>query len=442
LHSTVSRASIPLVEEAAAREVAASPPKRLFTWQVRIFSLLWLAYASYYLCRLNFAAAQPAILKDFPELTKATIGAIPSVYSAVYAVGQLVNGQLSVRLGARRMMSVAMVAAGLANVALSQVSSYPLMMALWGLNGWAQSAGWSLAVGTMASWTPAARRGSVIGLLSTCYMLGNVFAWLLAGAMVEKHGWRAAFAVPGLIIVPMGVLLALLLRNRPEDAGFAPVVETPRTEAKVEAEHLPAREVLRMTFGNRVLLVLAGAFFCSNAVRYAFMNWTIQYMAAFHGEELGNSVFKAVALPLIGIPGAVGAGWASDRFFGGRRAPLASIMLFTLAALCVCFGFVPRGQTLLAMTMLGVAGFLIYGPDMLMSGAATVDFSHPRAAAAATGLTMSSGALGAVFSGAGIGWVLDQTHGEWMIAFWVLAGLALIPAVLMATLWNAKPKGA
>jgi sugar phosphate permease len=55
---------------------------------------------------------------------------------------------------------------------------------------------------------------------------------------------------------------------------------------------------------------------------------------------------------------------------------------------------------------------------------------------------MSAGALGAVFSGSGVGWVLDQAHGEWSLAFYVLAGLALIPAIMMTTLWNAKPKGA
>ncbi len=279
-----------------------TPAPQLFRWQARIFSLLWLAYASYYLCRLNFSAAQPAILKDFPEWTDAKIGLIPSVYAAVYAVGQFVNGQLAVRLGARRMMTIAMVCAGSANVAFSQVSSYPVMLVLWGLNGWAQSAGWSLAVGTMASWTRPSRRGFVIGLLSTCYMFGNVFAWLLAGTLANHYGWRTVFAVPGFVLLPMAALFAVFLRNRPEDAGLPPVVETERvptssaTPAAAEAslDHLTAGQVLRMTLSNRVLWVLATAFFCSNAVRYAFMNWSIQYIARFHGEPLGNSTFKAV----------------------------------------------------------------------------------------------------------------------------------------------------
>jgi sugar phosphate permease len=55
---------------------------------------------------------------------------------------------------------------------------------------------------------------------------------------------------------------------------------------------------------------------------------------------------------------------------------------------------------------------------------------------------MSTGAAGAIFSGAGVGWLRDMTGGEWSLVFYVLAGLALIPALLMASLWNVKPKAA
>ena len=66
----------------------------LRSWQLRIFWLLWGAYASYYLCRVNFAVAQPAILKEFPGWTNAKIGTIPSVYAIFYAVGTSSTGHL------------------------------------------------------------------------------------------------------------------------------------------------------------------------------------------------------------------------------------------------------------------------------------------------------------------------------------------------------------
>ena len=158
------------------------------------------------------------------------------------------------------------------------------------------------------------------------------------------------------------------------------------------------------------------------------------------GAASKTAPLTAVMIPLIGSLGALFAGWASDSLFGKRRAPVCFIMLLGLAAVCATMTFVPKGDWIMATVVLSLAGFMIYGPDMLMSGAATVDLSHPKAASMATGLTMSLGALGAIFSGVGIGYLKDMAHGNWNLVFWVLAAMPLIPALLLIPIWNARPK--
>src|SRR5512147_2090241 len=93
-----------------------APDQRLRSYQLEVFWLLWSAYASYYLCRINFAVAQPAILKEFPSWTGTQIGSIPSAYALAYAVGQLVNGALGQRYGTRRMITGALLVASFSNV--------------------------------------------------------------------------------------------------------------------------------------------------------------------------------------------------------------------------------------------------------------------------------------------------------------------------------------
>ncbi len=414
-------------------------------WQYRIFTLLWTGYASYYLCRLNFSVAQPAIMEAF-DWSSAQVGGIPSVYATFYAIGQFVNGQLADRFGPRRMMTTALSVAVLCNVGMAFADSYTMMLVLWAINGYAQSAGWTLVVQTAANWSKVERRGAILGVISTCYAVGNVLAWLLAGFLVDGIGWRAAFAVPALIALPVAIAIGVFLRNDPRDAGLPRIRDDISDEDEVDEDGnarapIGTFAMLKMTLANPILWVLALGFFCNNSVRYAFMNWAVQYMADFHGRSITGSAMMAVALPLIGALGAMSAGWISDTVFGKRRAPVCAIALGLLALLCVAFVQVPQGNWQLATVMLGVAGFLIYGPDMLMSGAATIDFAHPRAAAAATGFTMATGAAGSIFSGAGVGWLRDTTGGEWDLVFYVLAGLSLIPALLMLTIWNAKPKG-
>ena len=169
-----------------------APAARLKSAQLEVFCLLWAAYASYYLCRVNFAVAQPAILKEFPTWTSAQIGTIPSIYAAVYALGQIVNGTLSQRYGVRRLMTMALVVAGVTNLLFAFTSSFGSMRLLWAVNAFGQSAGWSLMVQVLANWNTAARRGTLIGRLSTCYAFGNVLSWLLAGYLCDALGWRAA----------------------------------------------------------------------------------------------------------------------------------------------------------------------------------------------------------------------------------------------------------
>lgn len=415
-------------------------------WQRRVFWLLWTAYASYYLARVNFAVAQPAILAEFPSWTAAQVGAIPSTYAAFYAAGQFVNGVIGQRLGARRMMTLALAVAAAANLAFSMASSYETMLLLWAINGFAQSAGWSLVVQTMSNWTLSRQRGTVIGLLSTCYQIGNAASWILAGRLCTTAGWRSAFLVPSLILVPVAIVFALLLRNTPQEVGLGSIRDDVQTgDASDDGRDvgpLPLRRLLGEVLLNRVLWVLGIGYFCMNAVRYAFMNWSVQYMADFQGRSIQGSAFTSVVIPVVGAVGAVSAGWVSDRWFGRRRAPVCALMLLGLAGVCLSFTWVPSGGWILATMLLGAAGFLVFGPDMLMSGAASVDASHPRAAAAATGMIMSLGATGAIFSGAGVGWLKDLAHGDWGLVFGVLAGLSLLAALVMATLWNARPKGA
>ncbi len=157
----------------------------LRAWQLRIFWLLWTAYASYYLCRVNFAVAQPLILREFPDWTAAQIGLIPSIYAMCYAVGQIVNGTLGERFGARRLMTMALVGAAATNILFSMTSSFAMMLVLWAINGYAQSAGWSLLIQTLSDWNTSERRGTLVGLIST----------FTRSATSSRGSWRASSAI-------------------------------------------------------------------------------------------------------------------------------------------------------------------------------------------------------------------------------------------------------
>ncbi len=416
-----------------------------------VFAITWSTYFTYYLCRMNFSVAMPMILDDpeFAHWDEAMIGVIPSVYSLFYAIGQFVNAQFGSRFGARRMMIIGVSVIATINILYANLSDYYLMLGLWAINGYCQSIGWPMIVQTISNWFRSGRRGTVMGAVSTCYSWGNAGAWLLSGWLCAEFGWRSSFWIPGLIMVPIAIVYLIFMRNTPEEAGLPhirddeePLTDDAAGTGKSEMDEWTIWKVMKVTLANKVLWLLAMSYFCFNAVRYAFMYWTPTYFKVFHEVDIKKGAFLAVAFPLIGSTGQIFAGWVSDKLMGGRRAPVCTVMLVFLALLCLAFIPLAPGETLMATIVVAAAGFMIYGPDAILTGAAAIDVAHPRAAASAAGFIMAMGNLGAfLYSGFGVGLILVLTDRNWTAVFISLAVLSILAAGMAALLWNEKPKG-
>ena len=90
-----------------ATTTARSPSLLASTPGTTLF-VLWTTYASFYFCRVNFGPAVPAIQKEL-GFTAIEVGFLLGAVKVGYALGQLVNGQLTERYGARRILTTGMI---------------------------------------------------------------------------------------------------------------------------------------------------------------------------------------------------------------------------------------------------------------------------------------------------------------------------------------------
>jgi OPA family glycerol-3-phosphate transporter-like MFS transporter len=347
-------------------------------------------------------------------------------------------------------LAVFILTLGVAPISADSRTILPCMALFWGANGFFQAMGWPPMVRMMAHWYKAEHRGNVMGLLGTCYQFGGAFASLLTlfltGYYVTRfHGdWRSAFLVPAVLFAVVGAAFWLLARNRPEDVGLPPV-----DPDDVHPEHgghsAPpsiARNVLR-TLTNRYLWVVAGAFLLLDFNRYGFINWLPNFLKQqnlAHSSALMEN-FKLIAkvciLPLAGSLGAVTAGWATDRFFQSRRAPVIAILLALLGLLSIVFPFVPADNTAAVITIVALIGFCTYGPHILMVGHAAQDFGKKSGAAGAAGFIDAVGYIGASLAGVGAGALIGQ-HG-YRVAFVLFGVAAILGALLASVIWTVAP---
>ncbi len=169
-------------------------------WRKRIFLTTWITYGTFYLCRVNLSIAVPGIMGEF-GYSKTAMGAIMTALLIAYAAGQFINGQMGDKFGARRLITLGIIASALLNIAFGFSPGITVMIAIWALNGYFQSMGWAPTVKTIANWFPPNMRGKMGGLLGSSYQIGNAFTWALSGFVVGLFGWRWAFWIPAALFI-------------------------------------------------------------------------------------------------------------------------------------------------------------------------------------------------------------------------------------------------
>jgi sugar phosphate permease len=416
--------------------------KKLRYWRKRVFISLWIAYASFYLCRVNISIAIPGILEEY-NITKTAMGAVLTALFFAYAVGQFINGQLGDKFGARKLLTFGAIVSAILNLVFAVLPGIISLMALvWGLNGYFQSMGWSPSTKTIANWFPLKMRGKITGLFGSCYQFGNAASWALAGFVVGMFGWRFAFVIPAIVFIVVAIQWYINGRDAPEELGLPTVEEC--NDGVMEQkdcqkdEHLGFRYTIRTVLGNPRIWMVGFSLFGLNIIRYGFMVWAPTYMFEVEKATISTAAYKALAIPLAGSLGALYAGWASDKFFKSRRAPIMVIMLAGLMGLTILYPQLKHFHWIWSLLCLIAIGFTIYGPHVMICATIPMDYASRKAAASAAGFIDGFGYFGAALTGVISGFLVDNYGWNAAFYFWVVGVFMAI--VLMAFQWNYLPK--
>ena len=424
-------------EAPASREIRA----RYRPYQARIFAATWLAYAGYYFCRKAFYVVK-ADLADTLGLTPMDLAHLGTAYLVAYMVGQFSSAYFGRRLGPKLLLLAGMGISVACNVAFGLSNGFWTVLLFLSVNGLAQGTGWPGCIGSLAHWFRRTERGSVLGVWATCYQVGSVVASSFAAFLLGLAGWRWSFFGASLVLLAVWALVLWLHPSRPEDVGLPPVEDEDEPRTPKESRGTGGREPLGWSAGVVATILTMGLiYFCIKFLRYALWSWAPFFLRRSYelaGDEAGylSTVFDAC-----GFVGVLAAGFVSDRVFRGRRSFLCFLML---ALMTLSFaGMYLWGSTgVLEFTVaMGLAGFMLYGPDSLISGVGAIDVGSKRGALAAAGIINGMGSIGPVFQEELIGWMYRRHDGSLLPIFLVFVSVALAGTLLMGALWIAGRSG-
>lgn len=424
-------------ETAAARPVL--PPgygaRRGLNW-----SVVGLLYTRFYMCRYNLSIANKPMSDEF-GFSKGDMGDILGAQFYAYAIGQVVNGLITDRLGGKKALLIGAAGTVLANIAFGGASFLGLLwlfVTLRGIDGYAQSFGAPGFIKINAAWFSATERGTFAGVFGFMINLGRVAINQLGPALlggfvflgmwnIPAQHWRMLFFVPAGIAATVAVALAIWAKDTPEEAGFHGVYQG-------EADHddtvrADMREVFVQIVTNKYVWIMASAYACTGAVRQTVDQWFPRYMQEMHKIDLNSPLFLVVGflIPFVASAGSFISGIVSDKVFGGRRAPVAA-GIYCLEVVTIIAASQVHGAMAIAVAFVTVA-FTANSTHSLLGPAAAMDIGGRKAAAFASGCINSFQYIGAGVAMQLLGRLLDATGYEYFFIFMI--PWAVLGAVLM-----------
>lgn len=406
-------------------------------WRWRTFIGMYIGYAFYYFTRKSFTFAMPAMMTEL-GFDKAQLGILASILSVTYGLSKFLSGVISDRSNPRYFMSVGLIATGIVNIFFGMSSSLALFALFWGINGYFQGWGWPPCAKLLTHWYSQTERGRWWGLWNTSHNVGGAIIPLLAAVCIQAMGWRYALYVPGMLCMGIGVFLIYCLRDTPQSMGLPSIEvwrgEKPR-EDRVETKASMKEILFQYVLRNRLIWMLAIAYFFVYVVRTALNDWIYLYLSEAKGYSAiaaGSGIFW---FEIGGFVGSLVAGWASDTLYKGRRGPVNVFFSAGVVMAIFALWLAPESYLGYVSSLMFLVGFFIFGPQMLI-GMAAAELSHKQAAGTASGFAGWIGYLGAAVAGYPFG-KIAQDFG-WDGFFIGLIACGFMAVVLLLPLWSAR----
>lgn len=407
---------------------------RLNRWRWRILFAFGFLYFFYYFGRENIGFIIP-LLKEEYGWSAAQLGKVSAGLFWTYALGQLLWGRLSDRVGGRVLCGVGGFLSMILNWICSFASSVTSLAIPWTINGLAQSMGWAPGNKLIASWWPPEKRGYAIGIALSLSGAAVIAVWLFSGWLGTRWGWKGLFRIPVILLGIMSMAFFFLVKAHPRQVGlFNHEEEDSKTRNQRNTYVNKGIGPYLNLFSNykfRLTCLSAGI---ASFTRYSFTLWIPLYYSQATELPLEKVALICIALPVGMSLGPLVAGWISDTFFKAQRYLVMVMLLFISALSIFALSFIPATDLVLNVIVLFLIGFSIHGVQGPIY-ALSADFAGRSQTGTAAGIMDSVSYIIGGLQGIVVGGILTLSGGNWRLIFLLLAMIQLVGTRLA---WGIK----
>ncbi|MGG3470522.1 MFS transporter [Neobacillus pocheonensis] len=342
------------------------------------------------------------LMKDF-NITAATIGLLASVQFLAYAGLQIPIGILSDRFGPNIFLIVGAILNGLGTILYSVASNEYILFLARLMAGMGDATIWVNLVLIMSQWFKVREFVGLLGFAGMAGSFGFLMATMPFSAWITLSGWRTPFFITGIILCLCGLLLYVVLVNKPKK-----MFKNAAVKAKKEKKRENTFVLLRRIFSERQAWA---TFLCHFGLVGTYVGFIGSWAVPYGMHVYGMSRSDASQLIMFGLIGAIiGApltGWISSRFDMIKKP---YIIVHTIVFICWVAFLIFNGKP--SYYMLVILFFIIgYGNGASSLTFAVVRKSFPmKDVGVISGFANTGGFLSAVLLPSIFGKVLDHFH--------------------------------
>ena len=280
---------------------------------LRLVPIFLLCNFANYLDRTNVGFAGLTMNRDM-HFNATAFGIGAGIFSLGYFVFQIPSSIMSEKVGARLWMAVMMMGWGVISALNALIWNQTSFFTVRFLLGAAEAGFAPAMIVYFSAWVPRPQRARMLALAGTASILSALIGSPLSGWLLDSlhnvsgiAGWRWLFAVESLPAILMGIVVALLLNSRPEQATWLTQAERnwlARTMAAERAEReLGGRHSLGRALAHpRVLLLAATYFFMILSLAGTSM-WMPLMIKQFgmSNTQVGWSLLVPNAIAVVGL---------------------------------------------------------------------------------------------------------------------------------------------
>lgn len=326
------------------------------------------------------------------------------------AVGSIVLGPLSDRIGRRRTILGCVLVFGTATALTALARTPAELMALRVLTGLGIGGVLPSLNTLVAEFAPARHRNLLVAFMHLGYPLGATAGGFLAAALIPTSGWSGVFLAGGLATL---ALLPVLYLGLPESPAHGASRTAP-------LGGMGLVRALRVAVRPSHTLALWSAFFMGYLALYFLISWTPTLLVD-SGLDLSQGIYAGIALNAGGAAGMLVLGeWSARR---GLRRLIAAFFVAAGLGMALMGQLVGALPVLLAATV--AVGFVGLGALIGLYSVAARLYPAP-VRASGVGFAIGAGRLGGIL-GPGLGGAL-MTLGWPMSQYFVVLAVPLVLA--------------